>query len=319
MDLVHGLQVPNGGCASKCHTTDSDSPSHRPLKPAMYSHGFFTRCKTVVKAWPPVGALFLLLSFIVSAIWLYDALFGLFEEDIQWFEPLSAILGGIGAFFLAAILIFRRVESARSSASTYDLARGLATGYYFNFVRPLLSAMNDPTHSLHRQAGEQGALQVAGLVIGIPQNQDDLDPENHPPIFERLTESGGSSFKLNDIDIPIAGRPRPIRAKLAVSTSSKQAMLVDIPTTLAVMADFAAFVAERDSSAVMSEDEFVTAARRSVVVSSETERFRVILEEFIDVVSKVGSMDARPLSPALRLHVVSVNRLRRRMDELADH
>ncbi len=285
----------------------------------MRSLGLFTRCKTVVKTWPPAGAIFLLLSFIVSAVWLYDALFGLFDEDIQWFEPLSAILGGMGAFILAAILIFRRVDSARSSASTYDLARGLATGYYFNFVRPLLGAMDNPAHSLHQQAGERGAVRIAGLVVGIPQNLDDLDPERHPALFARLAESGNPPFTLTDIDVPIAGRPRPISVKLAVSPSSKVGLLVDIPTTLAVMADFATFVAERDSSAVALEDEFVAAARRHVVVSSEAERFRVVLEEFVDVVNKVGSMEARPLSPALRLHVVSVGRLRRRMDELADH
>ena len=60
-------------------------------------------------------------------------------------------------------------------------------------------------------------------------------------------------------------------------------------------------------------------ARKSLVAAAETDRFRVVLEEFIDVITKAGSTEARPMSPALRLHIVSVNRLRRRLDELADH
>jgi hypothetical protein len=285
----------------------------------MRNYGFLTRCRTVVQAWPLPGAIFLVLSFLVSAVWLYDALFGLFDEEIGWFEPLAAILGGLGAFILAAILIFRRVDSARAAASKYDLARGLATGYYFNYVRPVVEAIHRKEHPLHEIARGLGAERIVAVAVGIPQKIEDFDPERHPGLYAALTASGRGSFVLSPIDIPVAKRPRPIATKLAVCPVAKVGIVVDIPTTLAVIADFARHVAERDASAVASEDEFIAEARRNLVASAESDRFRFVLEEFVKVVNDVGAQESDLPAPALLLHVVSVDRLRKRLDELADH
>ncbi len=285
----------------------------------MRSPGFLSRCKTIVSAWPLPGAVFLVLSFVVSALWLYDAVFGLFGREIGWFEPLAGILGGLGAFILAAILIFRKVDGARAVADKYDLARGLATGYYFNFVRPVLNAISAPNHPLHEMARTLGAERIVGIAVGIPDTIEDFDPEYHPALFATIERSGRGTFTITDIDIPIEKRPRPVRAKLAICPAGRIGIIVDIPTTLAVIADFARHVAERDASSAASDGEFIIEARKTLVASAESERFRYVLEEFVQVVNDVGSREDKPLSPALYLHVVPVRRLRHRMDEIADH
>jgi hypothetical protein len=283
----------------------------------MSSIGIYARAKAILKAWPLPGAFLLFLSFAVSAVWLYDGLFGLFDEEIGWFEPLSAIFGGLGAFILAAVLIFRRVDNARAAASNYDLSRGLATGYYFNFVRPLLRAMGNPEHALHAQVRALGGERIAGILVGIPQEGSEFDPENHQAIFDTLAGGPDGPYTITEIKVVIEKRPRPVVTRVAVSASTKSAVLVDIPTTLAVIIDFAEHLAQSGSEGGAADDEFVHEARKSLVTAAESDRFRVVLEEFVDVINKAGSTEARPMSPALRLHIVSVNRLRRRLDELA--
>lgn len=275
-----------------------------------------SRWKIFIRAWPLPAAVFMLLSFVITVWWLWNGIAGL---GLDWLEPLAAMLGGLGAFTLAAVLIFRRVDSARSEAETYRLARGLATGYYFNFVRPLVSVLRDANHPLHGQIRSSGDYQLAGLVIGIPQTADEFDPGRHAEMLKSLTDAAPPSFELRDISVTVAHRPRPIVVKLAVSCRCKTALLVDIPTTLAVVADFAEFVAQREAAAAYSDDEFVTEARKQIVVSTETARFHELLEEFLDVIGKAGALENRAMSPATLVHVVPFSRLKRRLDELADH
>ena len=282
-------------------------------------HSFFARARAILKAWPLPGAFLLFLSFTVSAVWLWDGLFGLFDHEIGWFEPLAAIFGGLGAFILAAVLIFRRVDQAEADASSYDLSRGLATGYYFNFVRPLLGAMSDPGHALHAQVRAVGGKRLAGLLVGIPQSTAHFDPENHPALFQALAPSPGGPYTVSQIEVPLEKRPRPLVVRVAVSASTGIAVLVDIPTTLAVITDFAEHVALAGGEGGAADDEYVHEARKSLVTTAESDRFRVVLEEFVDVITRAGTAEARPKSPALHLHIVPVPRMRRRLDELADH
>ncbi len=272
----------------------------------------------ILRAWPPLGAVFIVCSFLVTAFWLCHALFEWPEREMNWLEPLAAILAGTGAFLLAAILIFRRVDSARAQADTYGLARGLATGYYFNFIRPLVGALRNPQHPVQAQIAAHGNYQVAGVVVGIPQTVAEFAPEAHTEIYQRLENGSGKSFRLVGIDIDVPGRPRPLHAKLALSRANPTAVVVDIPTTLAVIGDFAGFLARQEGEAA-GADEGVVEARTEVVASSETGRFQEVLGEFLEVVNKVGAQETRPFSPATLLHVLPLNRLRRRVEELADH
>lgn len=284
----------------------------------MHHNGLASRCKMILRAWPPAGAVFVLLSFLVTAFWLVHAVFGVPDMELGWLEPLAAILAGTGAFIVAAILIFRRVDSARAEADSYGLARGLATGYYFNFVRPLVGALRDPRHPLHARVAALGDYHVAGLVVGIPQSTGDFDPARHAALLESLSSGPGGTFKLVNLEIEVAGRPRPILAKLALSSAGNTAIFVDIPTTLAVVADFAEFLA-RQELADAAADDAVVEARKEIVAASEGDRFREVLTEFLNVVNKVGAAEPLRLSPVSLLHVVSLSRLRRRLAELAEH
>jgi len=279
--------------------------------------GFGARVRAIVRAWPPAGALFLVLSFFVTLVWLYDGMFVPYGDGLGWLEPLAAMLAGLGAFVLAAILIFRRVDSAREAAETYDLARGLATGYYFNYVRPLVGALSDPKHPVHAELLAWGGYRVVGAVVGIPQAVADFEVARHDALLAPLTSGPGKPFVLRKIEIEIEGRPRPLSTKVALSSETKTAVMVDIPTTLAVIPDFAAWVARHGPDA--SDDEFVSEARLEMVAAAETGQFRAVLEKFIDVVSRAGSLEPQGLSPATLLHLVSIDRLRRRVDELANH
>lgn len=272
----------------------------------------------ILRAWPPAGAVFVFLSFLVTAFWLIHAVFGVPDLELGWLEPLAAILAGTGAFIVAAILIFRRVDSARAEADSYGLARGLATGYYFNFLRPLVGALRDPHHALHAKVAALGDFQIAGLLVGIPQSADDFAPERHAALLDSLSRGSGGTFKLVSLEIEVAGRPRPIFAKLALSNTGKTAIFVDIPTTLAVVADFAEFLAQKELGEAGADDAVIE-ARKEVVATSESDRFRQVLTEFLDVVNKVGAVEPSRLSPVSLLHVVPLSRLRRRLDELADH
>jgi hypothetical protein len=287
---------------------------------AMPARKFKSRLRAISRAWPLPALFFILLSFAVTVVWLVNGISELRAGlDLGWLEPLAAILGGIGAFILAAILIFRRVDSAREDAGSYHLSRGLATGYYFNFVRPLIAALRDPDHPVHEQIKAADGHKIAGLVVGIPESITDFDPGRHNTLLESLSTGSAGSFTLQELKIDIAGRPRPVFAKVALSKQGKSAIIVDIPTTLSVVAEFAEFVAQREAEAAASDDDFVTEARKEIVADSEAGRFRDVLEEFLEVAGKVGSQEPRKVSPASLLHIVALGRLRKRVDELAGH
>ncbi|MBN8248692.1 MAG: hypothetical protein J0L84_14785, partial [Verrucomicrobia bacterium] len=229
-----------------------------------------TRWKIILRAWPPVGAVFILLSFLVTALWLGHAVTGWPNRELNWLEPLAGILAGTGAFLLAAILIFRRVDSARAQTDTYSLSRGLATGYYFNFLRPLVGALRDPSHTVHAKLDSMGGCRLVGMLIGIPQAAEDFDPARHTALLGTLGRGPDSSFELADVEIAVPGRPRPILAKVVLCPSRKAAIVVDIPTTLSVIVDFAEFFARQELEDAAGADDGVVEARKEIVTVSET-------------------------------------------------
>ncbi|HAV63642.1 MAG TPA: hypothetical protein DCY13_14905 [Verrucomicrobiales bacterium] len=275
------------------------------------------RWQIILTAWPWQGALFVAASFAFTVWWLWDGFSG--GEPSGWLEPLASILGGVGAFVLAAILIFRRVDSARSEAESYSLARGLAAGYYFNFIRPLVLAIRDRDHAIHAEVARFGNFRIVALVVGIPSSLAEFDPEQHDEILNSLPGSAGQKFELQEIKVTVARRPRPVFARLALNRRTGCAVIVDIPTTLSVVVDFAEFFATHGADA--SEDEFVSAARKETVAGVETAEFaarlRQTLEEFQDVVSKVGSMESPGTAAASLVHIVPLRRLQSRLNEVS--
>lgn len=281
----------------------------------MNSRKHLPRWKIILRAWPPAGAIFVILSFAVTGFWLWHALVQA-PGELGWLEPLAAFLAGTGAFILAAIVIFRRVDSARSEASEYGLARGLATGYYFNFVRPLVRVISDPDHPLHTEIAAPGGHRLSGVVVGLPRTVDEFDPKSHAETLDALGATG-SGFDIREVAVPLPGRPRPLHTRVAFSQTSDDAIFVDIPTTLTVIADFARFFADQELGDAPAGDEKVAEARTEIVAADQSARFQDVLDEFIDVVTRVGAKESRRRSPAAVLHVVPVHRLRHRLRELA--
>jgi len=277
-----------------------------------------SRWKIILRAWPPAGAAFVILSFLVTAFWtVYSILHD--PEELNWLEPLAAFLAGLGAFIVAAILIFRKVDSAREEAEAYRLSRGLATGYYFNFIKPLVNALKDKKHPLHKEVLENTGHQIIGIVTGIPETLEEFDPENHDALIANLDKEKGGPFSIVEKKIVVPKRPRPVFFNLALSTKNKTAIIVDIPTTLSVVKDFAQFVAMKDLDEAPGADDQINNARQETVADKQAEEFSDVLSDFITTVSEVGSKDSNEQTPATLLHIVPMRNLNRRLDELADH
>jgi hypothetical protein len=286
----------------------------------------WARFKAVFQAYPFVGLVFLFLAFWVTVEWFISSAF--FEnhrtwipylpEGHEWAHPLVGILGGLGAFLVAAILIFRRVFNAEAEADSYGFTRALAIGYYFNFIRPLTAALRDINHPLHREFLRLDIRRVAAVIVGLPGSISDCHPNTFHERLADLAREPGIPFELHDIDFDIEGHPRPVRAKLAVSVANRFGIFVDIPTTLAVLPEFAEFVAQ-SGGPENSEDEAIARARREVIALGEIEKFALAIDDFQIAVVKAGAQEPLDRSPAALLQFVDLSKLRRRLDELAGH
>ncbi len=259
----------------------------------------------ILRAWPWPGALFLALAFLVTLAWLINEFD--WEVGASWLEPLAALLGGLGAFIVAAILIGRKVQSASDHADCYEVSRGLAVGYYFNFIRPLVTALRDKDHAVHGNASARGLKKITGVIVGIPGRTDEFDPEKHDDIYKGVGNNG--DIRVVDEAVEIAGRPRPVNVRLAINAKNNNAVIVDIPTTLAVIPDYAEFLAERDL-ADHEVDEHVREARRTLLMAHETGRFSQVIDEVSEAVFRVGAQEPIGQSPAPLCHIVPVSGLR---------
>lgn len=277
-----------------------------------------SRWKIILRAWPPAGAAFVILSFLVTAFW---TAYSVVNEpgELNWLEPLAAFLAGLGAFIVAAILIFRKVDSARAEADAFNLSRGLATGYYFNFIKPLVAFLKDQKHPFHAQVKNSSGHTIVGIVTGIPEQLEEFKPKNHDDLIATLDKDNGGPFTIEEHNIKVPDRPRPVYFNLARSTTTKTAIIVDIPTTLSVVVDFAQFVAKKELEDSPGADDKVTDARQETVADKQAEEFSEVLTDFITTISEVGSKDSNEQTPASLLHIVPMRNLKRRLDELADH
>jgi hypothetical protein len=281
------------------------------------------RFRATFRAYPLVGLVFLFSAFLVTVAWFIDIVWldGVVLPHVpkgrEWFDPLAGILSGLGVFLIAAILIFRKIDTARTEADAYGLTRGLAIGYYFNFVRPLIEGIRDPKSSLHSRAAAHGAIKIAGLIVGMPQSMTDCDPADFNEKFDELRNTMGVPLEIHEVKIEVAGRPRPVVARLAVNLASMKGVFVDIPTTLTVIPEFADFVSKTGHGA-MIDDENIRMARAEVTAMTEIDRFRSAIEEFERTILEVGIRQPRGHSPTPHLHFAALPRLRHRVIELID-
>ncbi len=294
--------------------------------------------RAIRRVWPLRGAAFLVLAFLTTILWLTLAAIPIAEllgEDHpygqiaerapDWLEPLVALLGGIGAFIVVMILIGERIRSTALEAEPYGLGRGLATGYYFNLIRPLIGALRDPDNGVHASARDLGCNHIAGVIIGIPEALPDFEAHSHVELYRTLTGRTAKPFVISDLRIELPGRrPRPVMVKLAVANTGV-GVIIDVPTTLAVIPDFALELARRSPGVSASGDDRLAEARAEFVAASEMETFQKelgkllerLLVDFRDVVLTTSAREARP--SVTLLHVVSLPRMRRRMDDLVGY
>ncbi len=278
------------------------------------------RIGVIVTAWPAPAAVFVVASFGCTVWWFFAAFAG--KDSSGWLEPAASVLALTGAFILAALVILGRKENVRQQANTYGLTRGLATGYYFNYLRPLLTAIRDPQHEIHRLVAQRGQFEIVALLVGIPSTLVEFDPEQHDGLIQSATQGHPAKMAVHELKVPIKNRPRPIVTKLVTIPENKTALLVDIPTTLSVVKDFSEFIAQRGEGGEAVDDEFILEASKKVIAKSETadfeRRLKGMIEEFQNVVGKVGSMEAPGTSAAALVHIVATRKLKHRLGELAD-
>lgn len=282
--------------------------------------------KAVIHAYPLFGLILLVLAFLVTAGWLISVVhfagavrwLPYFPPGHDWAEPLAGILTVLGTFFVAAVLILRRVNSAAAEAASYGVTHALAIGYYFNFVRPQIAALRDPHNALHGELRRLNVKEVAGVVVGLPQSIADCHPDTFDEKIAALGKAPGTVFELHRIVFRIEGHPRPVNTRLAVSTASRLGIFVDIPTTLAVIPLFADFVAQT-GGADNSGHDGIRRARREIITLREIEKFKPAIDDFKIAIVNSGAQEPRERSPAPWLEFVHLSNLRRRMDELARH
>ncbi len=298
----------------------SVAPISNALLPDMKIKAFCQRLSAIMTAWPAPAAIFVVASFGCTVWWLYAAFSG--QESSSWLEPAASVLALLGAFLLAALVILSRKENVRNEASSYGLTRGLATGYYFNYLRPLLTAIRDPQHEIHKRIAAHGDIQIAALVVGIPSTLEEFDPAQHDRLIHTAVQNQRVTMTVHSLEVPIAGRPRPIVTKLVVVPESKTAILLDIPTTLSVVKDFSEFIATHGGGAEGVDDEFIVEACKKLIATSETadfeRRLKGMIEEFHNTVGKVSSMETSGAIAAALVHIVATRKLKHRLGELAE-
>lgn len=275
---------------------------------------------TIITAWPPLAASFVVASFACTVWRFWNAYSG--RDTIGWLEARRVDFGADRRFLLTALVILGRKESIRQEAATYGLTRGLATGYYFNYVRPLLAAIRDPRHEIHKLVAEHGRFHIGGLLVGIPSSLVEFDPEQHEGLIQSALQGLRVEMTVNELKVPIKGRPRPIVTKLVTVPKSQTAILLDIPTTLSVVKDFSEFIATHEGGAAAADDEFIIEASKKMIAKSEVadfeRRLTEMIVEFQTVVGKVGAMESLETSASALVHIVSTRKLKHRLSELVD-
>ena len=288
----------------------------------MERTGFWARCKEIgfackvmLDTWTWVGAGALIAAFVTTLLWL--GIEYLYPKAPDWLEPLAAALAAFGAFFAAAYVISRR---AKREADKYRLGHALATGYYFSFVRPVIEAIraDDP---IHEDAEKKEVKRAVGLVIAIPQSLTEFDPKKYGAIYDGLEKGPGPTFAI-DHKFKVTGPSREVTARLA--TRNGKSVLVDIPTTLAVIPEFATIMGEQQAKEAPAGSEQVALGSAAVIIPSEVSKFvdellEKTLRDFKDSEAKVGARGSSIRSATFLLHIVPLPQLRHRLDELTSH
>jgi hypothetical protein len=291
--------------------------------------------------WPPFAGFFLLTAFLMT---LYRITVEALEhasgkkvpgflEPSPWFELVATFAGGLGAVTAVIFLLYRK---RKEDADDYGVLRGLATGYYFNLIKPLigiLRAVNDSleakerkpdaNETLYQEARDAGADRIAGLIICLPEEPAHFNLNTHESILrDALASEDPPIYTIKEIRVRIAGRPRPVIVQLAVNIAKRAAVLVDIPSTLSVIPDFTRFLSEKEAEKSGRSD-LVTARTTHLAIKEAgkfpleiTSRYQPEIDAFQHGAGLISVLESGKSAPAFALHFIPVRRLRYRADEL---
>jgi hypothetical protein len=166
---------------------------------------------------------------------------------------------------------------------------------------------------LHAHAEAQDVELVESVVIGLPQSMDDCRKLHDDASKEGLEKMLAPAFEVKPIQFK--GFSRPIFAKLVVNSTNRRAVIVDIPTTLAVVPEFAKFVAETGGPDA-SGDEGVMEARKEIASLESIAKFKPAIDEFQRAVYMAALPEPLRASPISMLNFVATPRLLQRIGEL---
>lgn len=236
--------------------------------------------------------------------------------EVPWASHAATLLTTLAALWVAVAVVRGPDDEAPASTSLFSVARGLATGYYFNFLQPLLRSLRqagmDPA-----QAGSLFTVQLDGrplqqlpplhgLVVAIPCQEHSLC--STPAAGAELIARRCAGLQMHTIvfdrirHTPDAVWSRPIELRLLREREDGPAVLLDVPTTLNVIHETLSHQPAADGTA--------SPARQA------TERFVQVLNEFRDVVAQVGGADPLRHRSLLQVHVLPAEVAEHRIREL---
>lgn len=236
-------------------------------------------------------------------------------REVPWAGHAATLLTTLAALWIGFVVVRGQGDQQPGSTSLYRVARGLATGYYFNFLQPLL-------RSLRQAQGERGDIShlfsvrldgqdidrlptINGLIVAIPCHDAsicDTPAAGAARIARRCGELQMHTIVFDQIrHSPDVVWSRPIELRLLCGPTGSPAVLLDVPTTLNVV------------HRTMGHE---PGADGSSEVRTATDQFVQVLNEFRDVVAQVGSSDPLRLQSQLQVHVVPAEVAEHRIREL---
>lgn len=275
---------------------------------------FLLRVRAALTPGLVVGLGLVICGLVISAFWLLEGIFNagwLGSRSSQWLEPASVVPTTLGVVITTVTLIMRK------SADSLRVAHGLAVGYYFNFIEPACGAVSDPQNKLHAEG-----TNVVGLIVAIPDAPEGIERASINKVAS-LDGPEGLTKRLEGFDVREVtidgGASRKTRAKLVVNAKTKKGVLVDIPTTLCVIPEYAAYLCEHGADR-LDEDYARDARTKSLIVQGSEEFRRQVRSrghaEFSNEVVAIGADASARRLPHPPLEIVRLSKLKERATEL---
>ncbi len=233
-----------------------------------------------------------------------------------WLGPIESLGVTLLALLAGLWLLARSVRDTRSRADRFHVGEALAVGYGLNFLQPTghrLEPDRPASQLLVLADADDGPppptpAEVRRLLVALPRVVDDLDNASIVGLRRRLQQGLGEgcwigSARLSQADaapVPpgpdtLAGKPaglasgsggagtgRGVGVTAVVHRASGATVLIDLPSTLAVVPHFARFVAGQELDGSPWANELVAAGRGTIVRRFEAAKFAQVLEDGLD-------------------------------------